>query len=81
MELDERVIEAIHDTHDTVIQLKTVLLGANGDDGLVGDVKRTSKAIIVLNEKHNKLNKTLWTLIGILVGSGVLGGSLWGLLK
>ncbi len=68
---DER--EKLDRTHDTVIEIKTVLLGTDSDNGMVGDLKRLAKS-------HYKLRTNFWLLIGILVGSGILGGSLWGFL-
>jgi len=50
------------------------LIGVNGDEGLVGEIKD-------LHRNHNKLKQSFWTLVGILVGSGFIGGGLWGLLK
>jgi len=73
-ELTEAEKKAIQETHDTVIQLKTILIGVNGDEGLVGEIKD-------LHRNHNKLKQSFWTLVGILVGSGFIGGGLWGLLK
>ena len=69
-ELTENEIESIRETHDTVIRVATVLLGTNGDNGLVGDVKR-------IGESHFKLKRNFWILVSFLAGSGVLGGSLW----
>ena len=64
---DER--QRLDDTHDIVIEIKTVLLGANGDCGLCGDVKQ-------LSSSHYRLRKYFWTLIGFLVGSGILAGGI-----
>ena len=55
-------------THDEVIQIKTVLLGANGDKGLVGDVNSNKKEIKVLS-----------IIVWYIVGSGILGGGVWGI--
>jgi len=49
----------------TLIEVKTVLLGKNGDDGLCGDVKR-----VTLIAERNKLH--IWILTAILVGSGII---------
>ena len=54
--------------------LHTVLLGANGAEGLVEEVKSIAKG-------YGKLKRNFWTLVGILVGSGVIGGSVAGLLS
>ena len=66
--------QKLDETHDTVIELKTVLLGTNGDNGLVGDVKRIAKS-------HFRLKQNFWILVSFLIGSGILGGSIWGLLR
>ncbi len=52
--------------HDMLIKIHTVLLGTNGDDGLVGDVQRFSNS-------HYKLRRNFWMLVSFLTGSGVLG--------
>ena len=73
MALNQDEKRKLDESHDAIIQVKTVLLGVNGDDGLCGDVKRVV-------ESHSKLKRNFYSLIGFLVGSGVLGGSLWGVL-
>ena len=67
---DER--ELLQDTHDAQIQIRTVLLGVNGDEGLVGEVRH------VINS-HNKLKNKVYWLIGILAGSGIGLGSFFGI--
>ena len=62
-QLTKELTNKIEETHDTVLELKTVLLGKNGDDGLCGDVKRVNKRLSIVE----------WT-VGILIGSGVLTG-------
>ena len=66
--------ELLKETHDSVIEIKTVLLGKNGDDGLVGDFGRLSRS-------HYKLKQNFWILVAFLIGSGVLVGSLVGILR
>ena len=68
---------------DDVTQIKTVLLGVpnTGDKGLVGFVREEREARIDLNNRHRKLSKSFWLLIGILSGSGVLGGGALGIAK
>ena len=56
------------ETHEAVIELKTVMLGANGDDGLVGEVREIGKS-------HYKLKRNFWMLIAFLVGSGIITGT------
>jgi len=49
------------------------LYGVPGTDdkGLCGEVKR-------LAEEQSKLKRYFWTLVGVLVGSGVIGAGIWG---
>ena len=61
MALNTEEREKLEETHDAVLILKTVLLGKDSDNGLVGDVKRNTKNI----------NKLYAALIGI---SLVIGG-------
>ena len=64
----------LQDIKDDQTEIKTVLLGVpNTDDrGLVGDVK-------ALAEGHGKLKRNFWTLVGILIGSGIIGSGIYGL--
>jgi len=73
---EENKIQAglIAETHDAVIELKTVLLGANGDDGLCGEVRHSTKRL-------NILERNFWLFAGVVVGTGVLGGGIWGVLQ
>ena len=63
----------LDETHDIVIQLKTVLLGTNSDNGLVGEFRRVAKS-------HFSLKRNFWVLVGILAGLGLLGTGLFSLL-
>lgn len=67
MALNKEERETIDNIKEAVIELKTVLLGTDGDNGLIGDVKR-------LGDSHFKLKQRFWILIGILAGSGIGGG-------
>lgn len=75
--------QMIQETHQTVIQLSTVLLGVpdTEDTGLVGEVKAIKVDVRSLNGRQRKLSKNFWILIGVLVGSGVLGSGIWSLLN
>jgi len=64
---DER--KKLDETHDTVNKLKTTLVGMNGDEGLVGDFKKVA-------ESHYKLRRNFYLLLGVLIGSGILTGSI-----
>lgn len=81
MEFTEKHELMLQETHDEILKVSTVLLGANGDRGLVGKVNDNCDHVKVLEDKHNDLSRKFWVLIGILVGSGVLGTSAYELLK
>lgn len=74
LELTDKHVKMIEETHDTVNTLKTVLLGVNGDEGLVGDVKQLARG-------HQKLCNRVWILIGVLASTGVLSVSVLELFK
>ena len=67
--------QMIEETHGTVIELKTVILGVPGtaNGGLVKQVNDVSKS-------HGKLKRNFWILVGLLIGSGILGSGIYGLL-
>lgn len=82
----------LQETHDTVIELRTTLIGANGDEGVVGEIKQLRKDHHKFEEKntadhrdiynkHDKLNQRFWTVIGILIGSGILGSAIYNLMS
>ena len=75
--------QLIEKTHDTVVELKTVLLGVPGtaDKGVVGEIKQIKLNANSLNNRHNKLSRTVYILIGVLIGSGILGGGIYTLLN
>jgi len=73
--------KTLQETHDNGIKVKTVLLGVNGDDGLVGDVKRMCEKQVRQTSEHNKLKRNFYLLVGILTGSGVLYGGIAGISK
>lgn len=64
--------QLIKETHVSVIELKTVLLGIPGtaDKGLVGKVNDVVRG-------HRKLSKNFWILVGTLIGTGILGGGIY----
>ena len=82
MELTSKHAEQIEETHDTVLNLKAVLLGVNGSPGLVKKVEDFCEQMTKLKEKQDNLDKRFWILIAFMIGSGILGGvSIWELLK
>ncbi len=75
---EKEILKGISDDQKEIMKeqtvLHTVLLGANGAEGLVEEVKSIAKG-------YGKLKRNFWMLVGILVGSGVIGGSVAGLLS
>jgi len=70
MSEERKILEVIQ---EKVIKIEVVLLGANGDEGLVGEVQD-------LKRKYNRLTLGVYTLIGILIGLGLLTTGALGLL-
>jgi len=70
MTLTPEELRKIDETHDTVIKLKTVLLGANGNPGLVDQV--------LANTKRSSRNTIILTAI---IASGGLSGGVFGIIK
>ena len=61
----------LRETHDTVIELKTTLLGMNGDEGLFGEIKKNTKEI-----KSNRKDLTrIKIILGVLLAAGGLTGA------
>ncbi len=73
--------EAIFEVREQMATLTAVLIGVpNTDDtGLVGAVKDDRKDLDATRKKVGKLELKFWLLIGLLSGSGILGG--FGLVK
>ena len=69
-EEERKILEVIQ---EKVIKIEVVLLGADGDEGLVGEVQD-------LKRKYNRLTLGVYTLIGILIGLGLLTTGALGLL-
>lgn len=67
-EITEREITAIHDTHDKVIKIETIL--GNGDKGLSHEVREHAKKIRIIE-----------ITLASLFGSGILGGGIFGVVK
>lgn len=68
--------QLMEETHGTVTELKTVLLGVPGtsNGGLVKQVNDVSKS-------HSRLKRNFWLLCGVLIGSGLLSGGIWAILN
>ena len=72
VELNDEQAKKIDEALEAIVEIRTVLLGAKGEDGggLCNDVKAQRQDL-------NALSLRFWILVGILVGSGILGGSIW----
>ncbi len=71
VEFTETDRQMLQETHDAMLSMKTCLLGANhgtNDRGLVGKVEDVCKS-------HYSLTTKFWILVALLVGSGVISGT------
>lgn len=71
-EFTERHAEMLQETRDAMLEMKTVILGKNGDKGMVGKLNDVC-------ESHYSFKERIYLVAGILVGLGVLGGGGYGL--
>jgi hypothetical protein len=71
--------------HEAVTVLNTVVLGRNGDAGLVGAFEKSRDELNARMdeacEEQSKFRSKCILIFGILVGSGVLGGSIFGIIN
>ena len=74
MEFTEKHEELLKETHDVVVQLKTVILNTNGNEGLASKVNKVCSS-------HYNLKRTVYILIAFLIGSGVITGTVLGVLN
>lgn len=82
MEFTQDHIMMLQETHDTVIRISTVLLGADGDKGLVGKVEETRERQDELEDRQNKSESNWKMLIGYMIGTSIItGGTVAGLVK
>ena len=69
---EKELLKEIRDDQKYIKQeqtvIHTVLLGANGAEGLVEEVKSLAKG-------HGKLKRNFWMLVTFLIGSGIISGS------
>jgi len=79
--------ELLQATHDASILALALIKGTNGTGGIASHVdehdhelEHVHGRIDESDQRHNKLSKNFWMLVGVLVGSGVIGGSIWGAL-
>jgi len=74
MSLTKEEKELLTSIREKQIVTNTVLLGANGKKGLVDVVQDLAKG-------HGNLKRNFWILVGVLVGSGVVGSGIYGVLN
>ena len=67
--------QMIQETHDSVIKLETTI------PFVIDEIKDVKVNVKNLSASHGKLKKNFWILVGVLVGSGVLGTGIYGLLN
>lgn len=67
-----RVILADHTVR--LERIETAIHGYFGQNGLMKKVDNVC-------QQHHKLQKSFWILVGVLAGSGILGSSIWAILK
>jgi hypothetical protein len=75
VELTDAQLAKVDKAMDTMIELRTKLLGAEGeiDGGLCGTVE-------YLMREHNTLKRNFYILVAFMIGSGALGIGIWQLL-
>lgn len=70
--------DLLTETHTMVRELKAVIVGLNGDQGLCGDVRQLVGRLNNLEARHNRLSKWVYVMLGILglagAGGGIYGG-------
>lgn len=68
--------DAIYEVRERMVRIETVLTGIpNSDDkGLVGTVNGNHDDIDATRKKVGRLEIRFWLLVGLLGGTGVLGG-------
>jgi hypothetical protein len=68
--------EAIYDARERIMRLETVLTGVpnTSDNGLVGTVKENCDNLDATRKKVGRLEVRFTLLVGLLIGSGLIGG-------
>lgn len=68
--------EAVYDIRERMVRMETVLTGVphTEDKGLCGTVERAFTYIEANMKKIGHLEIKFWLLVGLLLGSGILGG-------
>lgn len=68
--------QAIFDVRERMVKLETTLLGTPGTDdkGMCGQVVQNTKDLNYTRKKVGRLELKYWLLVGLLTGTGILGG-------
>lgn len=68
--------DVIYDIRERLVRLETVLTGVPGtnDKGVCGTVDKNRADLDATRKKIGRLEIRFWLLVGLLAGSGVLGG-------
>jgi len=68
--------DAIYDVRERMVRIETVLTGVPGTNnkGLCGTVEKNEEDLDTNRKKVGRLEVRFWLLVGLLCGSGVLGG-------
>ena len=62
--------------HDLLIEIHTMLLGADGKSGLTGEVEQQSEDLSELRKCFNKFKLQVCLVMGILIGMGIFQGTI-----
>ncbi|KKL96448.1 hypothetical protein LCGC14_1844410 [marine sediment metagenome] len=68
-ELLKEIRDEQREIREEQVKISTVLLGPDGQDGLVEKVDNVA-------DGYGKLKRNFWMLVGVLTGSGVIGGGI-----
>ena len=71
MALNKEERRQLNDTHEKVTKLSVVLLGADGDEGLVGEFKREREAKEKQERRISKVERSISRIYG---GAAVVAG-------
>lgn len=68
--------EAIFDVRERMVRIETLIIGVpnTADKGLVGKVNDNCDEMDATRKKVGRLEIKFWLLVGLLAGTGVLGG-------
>lgn len=67
--------QMIQETHDAMLVLKTKL------PYMSDDIRENKESIEKLGSSHGRLKRNFWLLVGVLVGSGIITGGVFGVIN